>query len=702
MGHETAARHTNRLIDETSPYLLQHAHNPVDWYPWGEEALQRARSEDKPILLSVGYSACHWCHVMERESFEDEETAAQLNRDFVSIKVDREERPDVDAIYMEAVQALTRHGGWPMTVFLLPDGTPFYGGTYFPKESRYGLASFREILSAVAEAYRDQRESVLQGAEQLSQVIRQSPRLERRDALTAGLLEQAEAAAGAGFDERYGGFGGAPKFPQPMNLEAMLRLWRRSGQESTLRMVRVTLEGMARGGMYDQLAGGFHRYSVDARWLVPHFEKMLYDNAQLATVYLHAFQATGDGFFRRIATETLDYVLREMTAPEGGFYSAQDADSEGEEGKFFVWAPEEVTSLLGAEDARLFNATFDVTPEGNFEGHNILHLERPLEEVARSLDVPPADLEAALERGKRALFAAREQRVKPGRDEKVLTAWNGLMLRALAEAGAVLGRNDYLSAARRNAAFVLGNLQAPGEGWRLLRSYKDGQAKFNAYLEDYAFYADGLLALYEATFDPRWFEAARGLAQTIVEQFADEEGGGFFDTSADHETLLTRPKDLYDNATPAGNSVAVEVLLRLAAYTGEGDYRERAERYLSALAASVAQHPAAFGRLLSALDFAIGPVQEVALVGDPAGPDTRDLLAALYARYDPNRVLALRSPGAEGDSLAAVIPLLEGRTAIEGRATAYVCQHFACRLPVTAPEDLLRQLDNELGSQLGG
>jgi uncharacterized protein YyaL (SSP411 family) len=487
-----------------------------------------------------------------------------------------------------------------------------------------------------------------------------------------------------------------------MNLEAMLRLWRRSGQESTLRMARVTLEGMARGGMYDQLGGGFHRYSVDEKWLVPHFEKMLYDNAQLATVYLHAFQATGDGFFRRIATETLDYVIREMTAPEGGFYSAQDADSEGEEGKFFVWAPHEVTSLLGTEDARLFNATFDVTPEGNFEGHSILHLERPLEEVARSLDVPLADLEAALERGKRALFAAREQRVKPGRDEKVLTAWNGLMLRALAEAGAVLGRKDYLSAARRNAAFVLGHLRLPGEGWRLLRSYKDGQARFNAYLEDYAFYADGLLALYEATFDPRWFEAARGLAQTTVEQFADEEGGGFFDTSADHETLLTRPKDLYDNATPAGNSVAVDVLLRLAAYTGEGAYRERAERYLSALAASVAQHPAAFGRLLSALDFAIGPVQEVALVGDPAGPDTRGLLAALYTRYDPNRVLALRPPGAEGDSLAAVIPLLEGRTAIEGRATAYVCQHFACRLPVTTPEDLLRQLDNQLGSQLGG
>jgi uncharacterized protein YyaL (SSP411 family) len=428
---------------------------------------------------------------------------------------------------------------------------------------------------------------------------------------------------------------------------------------------------------------------------------MLYDNAQLATVYLHAYQATGDILFRRIATETLDYVLREMTAPEGGFYSAQDADSEGEEGKFFVWSPHEVTSLLGAEDARLFNATFDVTPEGNFEGHSILHLERPLEEVARSLDVPLADLEAAIERGKGVLFAAREQRVKPGRDEKVLTAWNGLMLRALAEAGAVLGREDYLTAARRNAEFVLDHLRVPGEGWRLLRSYKDGQARFNAYLEDYAFYADGLLALYEATFDPRWFEGARGLAQTILEQFADEEGGGFFDTSADHESLLTRPKDLYDNATPAGSSVAVDVLLRLAAYSGEGALRERAERFLSALAASIAQHPGAFGRLLSALDFAIGPVQEVALVGDPAGPETRALLEPLYARYDPNRVLALLPPGAEGDAVAALIPLLEGRTAIEGRATAYVCQHFACRLPVTTPEDLLGQLDSQLGGQPG-
>jgi uncharacterized protein len=692
--HGQVGREPNRLVNETSPYLQQHAYNPVDWYPWGEEALVRAREEDKPILLSVGYSACHWCHVMERESFEDKATAGLMNAHFVSIKVDREERPDIDAIYMEAVQALTQRGGWPMTVFLLPDGTPFYGGTYFPSEPKYGMTSFRQVLTAIADAYRERRDDVQQGADQLRQLLQRSPQLTPQGGLSATTLTRAGTAFSASFDRTHGGFGRAPKFPQPMNLEALLRIWRRTGDDDRLAMLRLTLDAMARGGMYDQLGGGFHRYSVDERWLVPHFEKMLYDNAQLGAVYLHAYLATGEPFYRRICTETLDYVLREMTSPEGGFYATQDADSEGEEGKFFVWTKAEVLARLGDDDGGLCCAYFDVTERGNFEGHNILHTPRSLDAVAEEAGVPVARLEAAIERGRRILFEAREGRVKPGRDEKVLTAWNGLMLRTLAEAAVALDREDYLVAARRNAEFVVERLRAgDAREWRLRRSFKDGQAKFNAYLEDYAFFADGLLALYEATFDRRWFAAAQGLAETAVAQFADDAGGGFFDTSADHEALLTRPKDLYDNATPAGNSIIAEVLLRLAAYTGEASFRDRAEGLLQGLAEAMAQQPGAFGRLLCALDFAIGPAQEIALVGDPDAADTRALAGAVFQRFLPNRVMALRRPGPAGEPDAQLIPLLAERTALDGRATAYVCERFACRLPVTDVAALIQQLE---------
>ncbi|MGH2367030.1 MAG: thioredoxin domain-containing protein [Chloroflexota bacterium] len=688
-------RAPNRLIHETSPYLLQHAHNPVDWYPWGDEALQKAMREDKPILLSIGYSACHWCHVMERESFEDDETARLMNERYVAIKVDREERPDLDSIYMEAVQALTRHGGWPMTVFLLPDGTPFYGGTYFPPTPRYGMPSFTQVLTSVADAYRHRREEVERGAGQLRDLLQGQPALggaEQADRVSPAILEQAERVYAGSFDATHGGFGQAPKFPQPMNLEALLRIWRRTRNAQTLGMVRLTLDKMAQGGMYDQLGGGFHRYSVDERWLVPHFEKMLYDNAQLARVYLSAWQATGDAFYRRICTETLDYVLREMTSPEGGFYSTQDADSEGEEGKFFLWTPAEVQALLGEEDGRLFGEYFDVTERGNFEGRNILHTPRFPDVVAHVAGVSEARLQEAIARGKGVLFEAREARIKPGRDEKVLTAWNGLMLRAFAEAAVVLERDDYRQAAIKNATFVLDRLRAPSaNGWRLFRSYKDGQAKLNAYLEDYACYADGLLALYEATFDLRWFEAARGMADTMVAQFADE--AGFFDTSADHEALLTRPKDLYDNATPSGNSVAAEVLLRLAAFTGEAGYRERAERLMAGLAPAMAQHPSAFGRLLCALDFSLGPTKEIALVGEADARDTRALVQTIFGRYLPTKVVALRHPGAEGEGAAERIPLLADRPQQGGQATAYVCEHFTCQLPVTEPAALAEQLD---------
>jgi uncharacterized protein len=689
-------RKPNRLKDETSPYLLQHAYNPVDWYPWGAEALERAQREDKPILLSVGYSACHWCHVMERESFEDEETARLMNDLFVNIKVDREERPDIDAIYMEAVTAMTQHGGWPMTVFLLPDGTPFFGGTYFPPTRRHGMPSFREILTSVADAYRSRRDEVDRGAAQLRDLLQQKPVLQvrdKQDALAPGVLEIAERAFASAFDPVHGGFGKAPKFPQPMGIEALLRAWRRSQNPQSLQMVELTLDKMAQGGMYDHLGGGFHRYSVDERWLVPHFEKMLYDNAQLARTYLLAHLATGNDFYRRICEETLDYVLREMTSPEGGFYATQDADSEGEEGKFFVWSPDEVRQLLGDEDARLFGLYFDVTERGNFEGHNILHTPRPLEEVAQQAGVAEDRLKQAIDRGKRILFEARERRVHPGRDEKILTAWNGLMLRAFAEAAVALDRDDYRLAAVRNAEFVRHRLSVhTGEAARLFRSYKDNQAKFNGYLEDYSFYAAGLLSLYEATFDLQWFEMARRLVDTMVAQFADEDGG-FYDTSLDHEALVTRPKDLYDNATPSGNSVGAETLLRLSEFTGEHRYRERAEHAIAGLAQVMGQHPTAFGHWLNALDFSLGPTKEVALAGLPDGEDTQALVHTIFSRFLPNKVVALREPGAAGERAAQAIPLLADRPQLQGKATAYVCQNFTCQLPVTEPEALAAQLD---------
>ena len=679
---------TNRLGQETSPYLLQHAHNPVDWFPWGEEAFQKARQEDKPILLSVGYSACHWCHVMERESFEDEETAALMNQHFVSVKVDREERPDVDAIYMEAVQALTQHGGWPMTVFLTPEGAPFYGGTYFPKERRYGMPSFKELLLSISDAYQSRRDEVTKSAGQLREFLQQRPELKPgdADAVNPGVLQLAERAFAASFDPQWGGFGRAPKFPQPMGLEALLRAWLRSGSAHSLEMVTVTLDKMAHGGMYDHLGGGFARYSVDEKWLVPHFEKMLYDNAQLARIYLDGYLATKNDYYRTVLEETLEYVRRDMTSPEGGFYSAEDADSEGEEGKFYVWTPAEVMALLGEEDARIFNEYFDVTERGNFEHKNILNTPKFADVVAHSLGITEARLHEVIGRGRRVLFEAREKRVRPGRDEKVLTAWNGMMLRAYAEAAAALEREDYREIAVRNAEFVLAKLRT--ENGRLLRSYKDGQSKFNAYLEDYACYAAGLLSLYEATFDLRWFTAARELMDVAIAQFADEEGGGFFDTSADHEALVTRPKDLYDNATPSGNSVAAETLLRLSELTGDAAYRQRAERLLRALAPSAGQHPTAFGHLLCAVDFALGPVKEIALVGPPDA--ARALARTVFARFLPNKVVAQKDASDRESERA--IALLADRPLQGGKATAYVCQNFTCNLPVTDPAALEEQL----------
>jgi uncharacterized protein len=682
----------NRLATETSPYLRQHANNPVDWYPWGAEAFEQARAEDRPVLLSVGYSACHWCHVMEHESFEDEATASVMNDLFVNVKVDREERPDVDSIYMTAVQTMTGHGGWPMTVFLRPDGTPFYGGTYFPPEPRHGLPSFRQILTAVAEAYRTRRGEVDHTAANLLESLEQSMALQGpSDSLDPSLLDDAFRGLASRYDARHGGFGGAPKFPQPMSLEVLLRHHARTGDEQSLRMVVHTLRQMARGGMYDQVGGGFHRYSVDAHWLVPHFEKMLYDNALLARLYLHGYQTTRDGELRRAAEEILGYVRREMTSPEGGFFSAQDADSEGVEGKFYVWTPSEVDAILGPEEGALFRLYYDVTEEGNFEGRSIARVQRSVGAVAEEAGVDPAHLEAILARGRERLYGARARRVWPARDDKVLTSWNAMMLQAFAVAARVLGRDEDRQTAVRNAEFLLRELRPGGE---LMRTWRDGVARIDGFLEDHALLADALLSLYEATFDPRWVGEARRLADRLLELFWDEEAGLFHDAREGGEALVVRPRSVDDNPTPSGNSAATLVLLRLSAFTGEPRYERVAVRVLRSMGALMRRAPMAFGHLLAALDFHLATPREVVVAGEPGDEVTRSLLDVVGERYRPNTILALRR-AADDDGVEAILPLLAGRAPVDGRPAAYVCRRFTCRQPVTEPEALRAELEND-------
>ena len=677
----------NRLINETSPYLLQHANNPVDWFAWGPEALERAEAEDKPILLSVGYSACHWCHVMERESFENPQIADIMNENFISIKVDREERPDIDSIYMKAVQAMTGQGGWPMTVFLTPDGKPFFGGTYFPPEDRQGLAGFPRVLQALAQTYQEKRGDVVKATDQLMQRMRQmSASVPSTDPLTQDIMFQAHTGIAREFDDRYGGVGMQPKFPQPMTYEFLLRYYLRSENSQALEMVELTLDRMAEGGIYDQLGGGFHRYSTDTFWLVPHFEKMLYDNALLAKLYLHAYQVTEKPLYRRIVEETLDYVLREMTDPSGGFYSAQDADSEGMEGKFFIWRPEEIIKVLGKDDGEIFNRYYGVTLKGNFEGRSILHAADDAEKVAKKVGLTAAEIEALLQRSGAKLLKVRDSRVHPGRDDKILLSWNGLMLRAFAEAAAVLQRSDYAAVAEKNAAFLLDNLREDG---RLLRTYKSGQAKLNAYLEDYAFLIDGLIALHEVTFEPRWLQEAVGLGNAMVDLFWDETSGQFYDTGRDHEELIIRPRDFSDNAIPSGSSMAADVLLRLAVIAGELEHRRLAVTALRSMRELMARFPTGAGHWLSALDFYLSTAKEVVIVGDRDESDTQDLLSEVYRHHLPNRVLVGLK---DGDEPLASVPLLKNRIKIEGRPTAYVCQNYICQLPVTDPDALAKQL----------
>jgi uncharacterized protein YyaL (SSP411 family) len=681
----------NRLADETSPYLLQHKDNPVDWYPWGPEALERARAEDRPILLSVGYSACHWCHVMEHESFEDPQTAALMNEHFVNIKVDREERPDIDSIYMAAVQGMTGHGGWPMTVFLTPEGAPFYGGTYYPPEPRHGMPSFTQVLTALADAWSTRRGEVDRSAAEIRASLQHTVPKGAAGALSGSVLDRAAHHLATRFDARWGGFGGAPKFPQPMTIEVLLRHWKRTGGPEALQMAAHTLRRMHAGGMYDHVGGGFARYSVDAQWLVPHFEKMLYDNALLAQAYVHAFQATGDPEFRQVVEETLGFVLREMTGPEGGFYSAFDADSEGEEGKFYVWTPDEIDAVAGAEDGALVRLYFGVTEVGNFEGRNILHTPRDPVEVAADAGIGVQELMEAIGRARPKLYDARAKRVWPGRDDKVLTSWNAMMLHAFSDAARVLDRADYREAAERSADFLLRALRPEGV---LLRTYKDGRAKIGAFLEDYALLADALVSLYETTFDPRWLREARALGEEMLDRFWEDGQGIFFDTARDAETLVVRPRDLYDSATPSGNSAATLALLRLAELTGEERFRTVAERVLASFADQLARFPGAFSHLVTALDRYLAVPQEVAIVGRPGDEDTEALLRVVRRAYLPNTAVALRRPK-EGEEVAELIPLLQGRMALDGKATAYVCERFACQRPVATPEDLAWQLGVE-------
>jgi uncharacterized protein len=682
-------RFTNRLASETSPYLLQHAHNPVDWWPWGQEALTRAKLLDRPVFLSVGYAACHWCHVMERESFEDEATATFLNEHFVAIKVDREERPDLDQIYMGAVQALTGGGGWPMSVFLTPEGWPFYGGTYFPNEPRHGLPSFRQLLEGIDLAWKTQRADLEQTGVQLVSTLVQNQRLSAVQAApTPELVETAVSLIERSFDQRNGGWGGAPKFPQPMTIEFLLRR-AAAGESRALALARRALDAMAAGGIHDQLGGGFHRYATDARWLVPHFEQMLYDNAQLARVYLHAWALTSEARHRDVGNGVLEYLLREMRTTDAAFAASQDADTEGVEGATFTWRLAEVKAALG-DDAPLFAAAYGVTEAGNWEDVTILSRVRSSAELARAFSMKPSEVDERLAAARERLLEVRARRAQPGRDDKALAAWNGLAIAAFADAARLFRASDaqaaarYAEAAETAATAILAGLLGP-DG-RLGRSWKDGRASGQGVLEDYANLADGLLALYEATFDEHWFVTARALTDQIVERFADPEGG-FFDTAIDHERLVTRPKDVQDNATPSGGASATVVLLRLSALTGEGRYRSIAERALATITPFTGRYPTSFAQWLQAIDLSLADVAEVAIVGPLDDEATRALLDVAGGGYFPARVLA-----ATGDPNASAIPLLHDRPLRGGRPTAYVCRGFACQAPVTDPDALRDQL----------
>ncbi len=678
----------NQLAKESSPYLLQHADNPVDWYPWGSVALEKARREDKPIFLSIGYAACHWCHVMERESFVDAEVADFLNRHFVSIKVDREERPDLDSIYMEAVVSLTGQGGWPMSVFLTPEGKPFYGGTYFPPVARHGMPAFLDVLQNIAHLWETKSDQIFAAAEQISQQLVKSNQLRTSSGNTpAGeTLKTASEHLVDTYDWKYGGWGAAPKFPAPMAIDFLLQQTTR-GDKRALPPAVHALEQMQRGGIYDLIGGGFHRYSTDSKWLVPHFEKMLYDNAQLALVYLHAYLLTANTTFRATCEQTLEFLRREMTDAVGGFYSSLDADSQGIEGIYYTWTPTEIKAALqNPEDVVLIHQIYQISSDGNFEGRNILRRPSDASTLAEALQMPMADYQARLNRIHQELLRARTDRVKPSQDDKVLVSWNALALRAFAEAARYLNRNDYLAVARKNTDFLLRALH-PHK--RLLRSWHRGAARHNAYLEDYAALVVALLSLYQSDPDLRWYQHAEHLTQEMLDAFSDIENGGFFDTRSDHEALITRPKTIQDNATPSGNALAAQALLLMAAYNGNSSWEERAHAMLVELQPVMERYPLAFAYWLQALDFAVGPVKQIALLWSPNETQPQAMLDLIWKTYRPRTVLAATAypPSQTAPALLHHRPLLQGKT------TAYVCEGFVCHTPVNDSALLSQQLD---------
>ncbi|MBI1783835.1 thioredoxin domain-containing protein [Candidatus Sumerlaeota bacterium] len=689
MPQPESPAHTNHLLHESSPYLLQHAHNPVDWYPWGEEALAKAKKENKPIFLSIGYSACHWCHVMERESFENDEIAKILNDNFVSIKVDREERPDLDDIYMQAVQMMTGSGGWPMSVFLTPDLRPFFGGTYFPPGDRGQMIGFRRLLMTLAEMYKREPEKIADTAKQMMDALHET---EKEVGAEAGkqvglpVLDQAAHELGRRFDPVYGGFGSAPKFPPSMALNLLLREHKRTGDAHLLEMAEKTLTKMALGGMYDQLGGGFARYSTDHLWLVPHFEKMLYDNALLAPVYFDAALVTGNKFYERIGREILDYVLRDMSDPAGGYYCAEDADSEGEEGKFYVWPLKEIQDTLGGEDAKLFCDFYGVTTQGNFEGENILNVVTPLEEFARRANADAGAIQKRLDAARAQLFALREKRVHPFKDTKILTAWNGMMITAMARGAQVTGDSRYLASAQGAAKFILGSLRT--EDGRLLRTWGKGKAKIPGFIDDYAMFIGGLIDLYETDFNPDWLENAERLAQLMMDHFYDKNAAAFFTTDGQDSSVLLRRKDVYDGATPAGNSAAVLALLRLAVFLDRSDFRAFAGATFSAMHQYLTRMPGAVHHLLCALSFTLESPKEIAIIADPTKEETGAILRALRGRYLPNRAIALAPAADTAKGFNAKIALLKEKTETDGKPTIYVCKNYTCARPVHTVEEL--------------
>jgi uncharacterized protein YyaL (SSP411 family) len=696
----TRPAHTNRLASATSPYLLQHAHNPVDWFPWGEEALEKARREDKPIFLSIGYSACHWCHVMERESFENEAIAEALNAHFVSIKVDREERPDLDEIYMNATMIANQgQGGWPMSVFLTPDGRPFFAGTYFPPKSRMGLPGFNDILNRISELWKDERGQIEQYAENLASAVRQITELESSDEPLPHTVS-ADVVVGLtrAWDRDTGGLkSGANKFPPSMAMSLMLREYHNASLEDQVRselleLVNLTLDHMARGGIYDHLGGGIARYSTDPDWLVPHFEKMLYDQAQVSSIYIEAFQVTRNVRWADVAHDIFNYVIRDLQSPEGGFYSARDADSEGVEGKFYVWSKAEVMAALGPRAGELFCSYYDVTDAGNWEGHNILNIPRDLDTVARLHGIQVTELRNILTESRQKLLAVRERRVPPGLDDKILTSWNGLMIASMARGGRVTGQERYVTAAARAADFILTKMTHDG---RLLRTYRAGQAHISAYLDDYAFFIEGLLELYSATFDARWLREAARLNEDMVEHFWDDATGAFFFTANDAEQLIVRAVDSRDTAVPSGNSVALSNLLRLAIILDRADLRQKAEAMMKAFAGSIARTPFGFDRFLAGVNFYYAPIREVVIVGPRSDPATAALRRAVDAVYDPHIVLLGIDPAdPDAEELRGMAPVLLGKELIDGKPTAYVCRNYTCRRPVTSPDELLREMQS--------